>query len=106
MNVYQRWAAARRDHSLINAGWNNLPGADAYDEDVWAVVWAPVPGEVAAAYLRPHWDNSLMEAIMTAVLDLLDRYLAGDPSAFQSREPGTGRPVAVLRMLSVQPPPC
>ncbi len=106
MNVYQRWAAMRRDHGLMNMGWNNLPGRDNYDDEVWAVVYAPVPGErLPEAYLRPHRDLSLMETLMAGVLDLLDRYLAGDPAAFQSREPGTGRPVAVVRLLAGTPPP-
>lgn len=105
-DLHRRWLAAELEYALVNHQWSELPEAGAgYDSGVIGVVYAPVSwDDRTRAYLRlPTFegepDVDAAPAVVEALLEVTARFHAGDEKAFQSTEPETGRPVAVLRVL-------
>jgi len=109
-DVRRRWATALAKRRVTQESWWDLPESGTrYEPDVMGVVYAPVGAEPARAYLRvptvapeaPRWDYSAEGPLLEAVLALLDRYRAGDPDVFVSRDPTTDRPLAVVRFWTL-----
>lgn len=111
-DVERRWADAVAAGRVVQESWWELPEAGTrYDLDVMGVVYAPEGDGPARAYLRlptvapdvPRWDYSAQGPLRSAVLDLLDRFRAGDPDVFVSRDPTTGQALAVVRFWTLPP---
>ncbi len=109
-DLQRRWAAALAEHRVTQETWWDLPESGTrYEPDVMAVVYAPEGDAPAQAFLRlptvapdaPRWDYSAEGPLLEAVLALLERYRAGDPDVFRSRDPGTDRALAVIRFWTL-----